>query len=146
MEDCSKKTMTTTLILQLCSILGLLISLYFLAIYQGLIKGNTALVPQKMCSKNTCSEVLKTPFARVFKVPNFTLGILYYLMIFFLTVFTLPSAVQLFITIISWLAVVFSVYLAYALVVKLKTTCVLCFVSQTINLIIAVTLLLLPQM
>lgn len=125
------------LIIQFSSFSGLLISLYFLAVYAGLIKGNKSLIPSEICSENSCVSVLQTPFSRVFKVPNFYLGIFYYLIILGGSIFGAVNQFHAMFLLVSWLVVGFSVYLAYALIFRLKTNCVLCFVSHVINLVIA---------
>jgi len=131
------------LLVQISCILGLAISLYFTAIYKGLIKGIPFLVPKKICRKNTCSEVLRTGFAHVFGPPNFVLGIFYYMLIFGTTLYALPYWGYYVMLVLTWFVVLLSVYLAHALIFRLKIPCTLCFVSHVLNLIIAVYFLLL---
>lgn len=131
--------MAATLVIAISSTLGILISLYFVAIYRGWTKGVNALVPKNVCSKNTCSAVLQTPFAHVFRVPNFYLGVVYYLVLSLMTVVAVPAWVWWSALAVSLFAVAFSLYLAYALVFRLKTNCVLCFATHIMNLVIAIT-------
>jgi len=130
--------MAFELYLQLLSVLGLIISLYFVFIYHGIAKGSNKLVPKSICSEKTCHNVLQTKFARVFKVPNFYLGIDYYLIVFISTFFDLNNLILYGLLIISWFVVLFSIYLAYSLIFKLKTACNLCFLAQIINLVIGI--------
>lgn len=90
-----------------------------------------------------CSSVLETPQARVFGVPNSLLGIAYYL--------AMPAAVGLwrFCGARGWLiaaflataaGVIFGVYLAHALLFRLRIPCRLCWTSHGINLALLVLL------
>lgn len=126
-------------ITQIASMLGLVISLYFLAIYKGWMEGNTVLVPKKVCQKDSCVSVLQSPFARVFRVQNFYLGIVYYIAVIVASVMNPPSAAQALLVILTWVVVGFSLYLAYALIVRLKVTCLLCFAAHILNVMIAIT-------
>ncbi len=117
-------------------LIGFLISLYFTAVYYGYMKGSNALLPKNICSKSSCTSVLATPFARVFKIPNFVLGMMYYVLVMIFSF----GGVGWEIILLSWFFVGFSLYLAYVLIVKLKTPCMLCYAAQTINIIIALML------
>jgi len=120
--------------------IGLVISLYFTAIYKGWMKGISFLVPKEVCSKNTCVEILKTKFAHLFVIPNFYLGIIYYLFILIsLQIFLpFPDLILYAILVIVWFVVLISVYLAYSLIFILKTNCTLCFASHLLNIVIAI--------
>lgn len=100
------------------------------------MEGSNILLPKNICSERSCTRVLATPFARVFKIPNFVLGMIYYpfIMISFFV------GVGWWIIPLSWFVVGFSLYLAYALIIKLKTHCILCYAAQIINVIIALIL------
>ena len=126
--------------LQLLSALGFLISLYFVLVYHGFTQVSNKLIPVNICSENTCNSVLETKFSKVFKFPNFYFGLVYYLVIFISTFFVLEGIVYTGFLIVSWFVVLFSAYLAYALIFKLKTNCNLCFTAQIVNLVIAVLL------
>ena len=130
--------MPYALFFQISSILGFIISLYFVFTYLGLTKPSNKLIPANVCSENSCSSVLETRFARVFKFPNFYLGLIYYSMVFISSFFVLNNLILYFFLALSWFVVLFSIYLAYALIFKLKTACNLCFIAQIINLFIAV--------
>jgi len=130
--------MVYELYFQILSILGFVISLYFLFTYLGLTKPSNKLIPSNVCSENTCLSVLETRFARVFKIPNFYLGLIYYFMVFTSSFFILSGLILYGFLIVSWFVVLFSVYLAYSLIFRLKTSCNLCFAAQIINLSIAV--------
>jgi len=126
------------ILLQISCIFGLIISIYFLLIYKGWIKGNKQLVPTKVCAKNTCGDALKTNYARVFGIPNFIFGILYYICIILLTLFAFDKIFWSIAFVVSWIVVIFSAYLAHSLIRVLKIHCLLCFTSHFINLMIAI--------
>jgi len=128
------------ILLQISCSIGLIISIYFLAIYKGWVKGNKLLVPTKVCSKNTCGDALNTSYARVFGVPNFVFGILYYICIILLTIFAFDKIFWLIAVVVSWIVVIFSAYLANSLIRVLKIHCLLCFMSHLINLTIAIAI------
>lgn len=130
--------MTNAFLVQVCSALGFLISLYFVLIYRGIVKGSKTLVPEEVCSEKKCSSLLKTVFARALGVPNFYLGVLYYVLIFSAT-FTPYLSHPLFL-ILAWWVLAFSVYLAFALMFRLKTACWLCYASHLLNIVIALSL------
>ncbi len=120
--------------LQYLGFVGLLISLYFLLVYKGFLGSSETFLPKKICSKGSCHDLLKTGFSKVFRVPNFILGIVYYTLIILYQF--LPFLKPMFAPLGVFVAL-FSIYLAYALVFKLKTSCVLCFASHIINVTIA---------
>lgn len=130
--------MDIALLIQILSMIGFGISLYFLFTYHGLAKPSNKLIPINICSKNTCHSILQTRFSKVFKIQNFYLGMVYYYIIFILSFFKLPEFILISVIVVAWLVVFFSLYLAYALIFKLKTACNLCFTAQIINLLIAI--------
>ena len=130
--------MELNLALQALGILGLLISLYFLAVYKGWIKGNEKFLPKAICSSNACHEILRTGFAAVFRVPNFVLGIFYYIVVIASTFLSLSFNLFYMLLVLSWLVMTFSLYLAYALMFELRASCTLCFASHLINICIAI--------
>ena len=127
------------LVLELSCVAGILISLYFLGIWKGLFKAHPALVPKRLCTQKTCSSLLETTYAKFFfDIPNFELGILYYFLVFNTTFFVLPYWLTVTYLVISIMVFLFSAYLFYVLVHKLKTPCALCFTAHFLNMIIMV--------
>lgn len=128
----------------LLALIGFLISFYFTMVYYRKIPSNYPLVPL-FCrmDEQTCQTVLSTPEARVFGIPNFVLGLFYYLLLVFLAFLGGLNHTFVGFDILFWLSVftvLLGVYLSYALVFKIKIRCVLCFVSHGINLLIAILL------
>jgi len=126
--------------LQLLSGTGFLISVYFWKAYRGLVHPPKSLIPPSICSENVCHGVLRTPFARIFRVPNFTIGILYYTMVFIIASFPVPLEVHYAVLGASWLVALLSLYLAWALIFKLRVNCLLCFAAHIVNVLIALLL------
>ncbi len=131
-------------LLLLLSLIGLLISLYFTLVYYERIPANYYLVP-RICrmKESTCQTVLSTGDARVFGLPNSALGILYYGIVFFITVaggWESGGFVQRFFLWVSILVVLLSFYLSYSLLYRIKIVCPLCFVSHGMNVLIALLL------
>ena len=118
---------------------GLFISLYFLLVFKGYVSGR--LIPKSICRKNYCATLLGTSYARLFDVPNFMWGIVYYIGIVLWSLGALPVGWYPLVVTASLAAAGFSVYLAYTLIVKLRVVCILCFLSHIINILIVMALL-----
>jgi uncharacterized membrane protein len=126
------------------SLIGFLISLYFTLVYYRRIPANYYLVP-RICrmKESACQTVLSTKDARLFGIPNSALGVLYYGVVFLVTVaggWQEVDAMHGFILWISILVVLLSLYLSYSLLFRIKIMCPLCFVSHAINILIALLL------
>ena len=76
----------------------------------------------------SCSKALKSNKSRIFKVHNSLLGIFYFLLII-----VLPMSIMSFSS--SFVAVLFSAYLAYQLLIQ-KNFCVICVFTYLINILI----------
>lgn len=127
------------------SLIGFLISLYFTLVYYQRIPANYYLVP-RICrmKESTCQTVLSTRDAKVLGIPNSTLGVLYYGIVFFITLVGGSDASSIANRPFLWisiLVVLLSLYLTYALLFRIKIVCPLCFVSHGINLLIALLVL-----
>ena len=133
-------------LLLLLSLIGFLISLYFTLVYYQRIPANYFLVP-RVCrmEESNCQTVLSTRDARVFGVPNFLLGLMYYLVIFLAVLLGFAGKECDALQILLWISlfvVALGFYLGYSLIFKIKTLCPLCFASHGINAIIAFLLFL----
>ena len=127
-----------------CSIVGLLISVYFTLTYYRVIRPDAMFLP-KFCrlDEATCQYLMGTRNAQILGVRNFVLGLLYYTaLIIYVGVpsFEVVISVDL-VAGISLLTVVLGVYLVYGLIAKLKTHCVLCYTSHAVNFGIFVSFL-----
>ncbi|MFT4311119.1 MAG: vitamin K epoxide reductase family protein [Candidatus Woesearchaeota archaeon] len=104
--------------------LGLLVSIYALYVSKSKKK--------MLCdlSKNiSCSKALRSKDGKIFRVHNSVLGIVYYVSLFPLKLLELNLAL----TFIASLALVFSLFLAYKLIKK-RNFCLVCIFSYLLNL------------
>ncbi len=125
------------IILVALSASGMAISLFFLAEDRKIARPSAF---ARICSPETCKSVLQTPYATIFRLKNYELGLGYYSLTFFYGIASFPQLLHLT-ALLSLLATAFSVYLAYALIFRLKTACIPCFASQLINAAIFLVLM-----
>ena len=133
-------------LLILLSVIGFFIALYFTLVYYGKIPADHFLVP-RVCrmDKSSCQIVLSTREARLFRIPNSLLGLHYYLLVIFMVLFGSShrgSLASYFLFSLSIFTVLVGLYLIYSLLFKIKIPCPLCFVSNGINILIMILLLL----
>jgi uncharacterized membrane protein len=138
--------MTVRIFIGLLSLAGLLISGYFAAVYHKLIPDVDRFVPQ-FCrlEPGACATVLETRQAKVFGVPNFDLGILFYTGL--VVSVLLPDVWKELRTMLffgSIVAVAMGFYLSYSLLFQLKVHCRLCYTSHAINFLIFFLILVTP--
>jgi len=123
----------------LCSLTGLLISLYFTLVTYRLMKPDQRFIPP-VCrlTENTCLSIVDSPQARLFGVPNSLLGIAYYLGVFSAAtgILTHSTAHNDVLLAVSTGTLLIAAYLVYALLAVLKVRCVLCFTGHILNLLI----------
>ena len=143
--------MTQVLIAAL-ALAGLVNAVYFTLAYYGRVK-KSRWVPRVLCASegSSCVTVLQTPYARVLKVPNSLLGIVYYLAILVWLPWTRAAHFQeehLWL-VLGWtcalllggaVSVVVGIYLVHALRRKLHVDCPLCYVAHAINIVLFVLL------
>ena len=147
--------MILRLIFALLSLAGLADSLYFTFAYYGRIR-KARWVPEVLCARedSSCVTVVRTPYARVFGIPNSLLGILYYLCLLvwigFLPrhlnisgqIFRPFETMGLWLLGASLLTVLLGFYLVFALRRILGVDCPLCYAAHAINLALLVLLIL----
>ncbi len=124
--------------LLLC-LLGLWISFYFTGVSYHWFPANVKWIPRFCQLKEAaCQLVIETPRAKLFGVPNsvFGIGLYLYLGLLFLG---LPLSWELAV-VLTGLAVLRSIYLAYSLLFVTRIPCPLCFTSHVINLILFIYL------
>ena len=143
------------LFIVLLSLAGLADALYFTFAYYGRIR-KARWVPEIFCARegSSCVTVVRTPYARVFGLPNSLLGIVYYLLLI-VWIVLVPrhlsvsghilrpfDALGLLLLGASLSTVVLGFYLIYALRRVLHTDCPLCYAAHAINMALFVLLLL----
>ena len=139
----------------LLSFAGLADSLYFTFAYYGRIR-KARWVPEIFCAResSSCVTVVRTPYARVFGIPNSLLGTLYYAVLLVWIgfvprhmniagqIFRPFETVGLWLLGASLLTVILGFYLVYALRRVLGVNCPLCYTAHAINVALFVLLIL----
>ena len=138
------------------SLAGLADALYFTFAYYGRVR-KLKWVPEVLCARegSSCVTVVKTPYARVFGVPNSLLGVFYYGFLIYWAELGAPVGFEAEIggeyriLRIGWLlitagavTVLLGFYLVYALRRKLGVDCPLCYAAHAINVVLCVLLIL----
>ena len=83
-----------------------------------------------------CTEVIKSKYAWTFRIaPNEVFGIVYYMVIILMTIFSFP-ALQSLLVVGSFLVAAFSVYLTYTQLFVLKRFCEWCLAANGVNVIL----------
>ncbi|SRR2546426_869903 len=122
-----------------CSLTGLLLSLYFTLVTYRLMKPDQRFIPP-VCrmSGDSCLSIVDSPQARLFGVPNSLLGIVYYLGVLLAAIGGVLPSTMLYkgLIAVSICTVLIGMYLMYSLLAVLKVRCVLCFTGHILNLLI----------
>jgi uncharacterized membrane protein len=127
----------------LCSAGGLYVCSYFALVFYDVIAPDAKYVPRScQLDAQTCQSVIRHPDARILGAPNFMLGIPYYVVMVVVAFVDVPRFVHVIALCVSWGTVVLATYLVHSLYVKVKIICPLCLVSHSLNLIIAILLML----
>jgi uncharacterized membrane protein len=117
-------------------LLGLAISLFFTLVYYGKMRADAPSVP-KLCrlENSSCQELIRMKEAHLFGLPNFVIGLCFYLALLVFSFLPEGAAPLLERTLVlaSGGAVTIGIFLSYVLVVRLRTNCILCFASHLIN-------------
>lgn len=126
------------------SFVGLLISLYFSLVYRGVLRSDSNIIPSFCRMDNdSCLSIIKTREARIIGVPNFYLGILFYLAVLATALFPdLSFWILDSLKVASGFTVFVGIVLSYSLLFVIRKKCVLCFTAHVINLLLFIFLLL----
>lgn len=135
----------TDAVIVVCSVVGILVSSYFTLVYYRLLKPDAVFIPP-VCRMDaaTCQRIMEKRDAKLLGVPNFIVGLLYYsgLLFYIFSGSHSGSMTMLHLaTFAAFFTVVLGVYLIYALRIKLRIHCVLCYTSHACNFIILIALL-----
>jgi uncharacterized membrane protein len=119
------------------SILGFANALYFVLVAYRVMRPDARWLP-RVCRMDdrTCASILETRYARVLGLPNALYGVLWYVAagtaaLVALATGRLPAPAALLGG--SALAAAVSVYLAWALLYRLRVVCPLCFFGHGVN-------------
>lgn len=118
---------------------GLIVSIYFTLAYYGRVRSE-GVIPS-VATEGVCLSILDTPYSHVIGLPNSLFGIGYYTLVILSAGYRLISGEWTGLALLAALslfAALLSLYLAWALLFKVRAVCPLCFLSQAINIILAV--------
>ena len=135
--------MVERIFIGLLALAGFLISLYFTVVHRKPIPAIERYVPT-VCRIDpaTCASLLATPEARLFGIPNFHLGLLFYTgLIGSVLLSNVWRQLHLMLFLGSLVTVLMGGYLTYVLLVRWKVRCTLCLASHAINLLMFLLLL-----
>jgi uncharacterized membrane protein len=138
----------------LLSLAGLADALYFTLAYYGRIR-KARWVPEIFCARedSSCVSVVRTPYARVFGVPNSLLGAVQYVLLMSWIIFVPRhlsvsghilrpfETLGLLLLGTTLSSVVLGFYLIHALRRVLHTHCPLCYAAHAINIALFVLLI-----
>lgn len=126
------------------SLVGLINATYFTLAFYGWIEASR-LVPRPLCrtDESGCLSVIRTPYARIFGLPNSLLGMGFYLAVMAgLPFMSAHSALRMALLAAGGLVFLVGIYLIYALRVRLRASCPLCYVAHGVNTAILVLMIL----
>ncbi|MFC2075214.1 vitamin K epoxide reductase family protein [Bdellovibrionota bacterium] len=127
----------------IASSLGLYISTYVSMVYFGLISPKSwwMLPFLRLGDESVCDQVVRSEYGTFFKIPNAAIGYFYYLLIAFISLKAFTAGGTLYILsvlVLSGLVLLFSFYLIWALIFRVKQRCVICYTAHFLNLVIFV--------
>ena len=120
-------------IIQLLAIIGFLLSCYLLYIDKKIKQDKNY---QPLCDISdtiSCTKAFKSKWGKTFGIANWVYGLLFYAFVFVATFISIQLI--FFLAIFS---VLISFYLAYVLHFKLKTVCLVCYLTYTVNILLLV--------
>lgn len=127
------------------ALIGLANAIYFIGVTHRLFAPDASWIPRvSRMSEDTCARIVDTPYARVFGLSNAAYGAAWYLIVAGLGTRLILGGTLPFCGLLIVLAagtVLFSVYLAWALIQRLEVRCPLCFLGHGLNTLILVELL-----
>lgn len=85
----------------------------------------------------SCTKPIKSKYAKMIGVPNALVALAFYAVIFFLALFDQTNLIL----ILSAVATLISIYLAYILFTQIKSTCVLCITGYIINILLLLSVI-----
>ena len=117
--------------------LGALNATLFLFVSHGLVRADARWLPP-VCRMDaaTCRSILTTRYARLFGLSNAAYGLVWYAVAAGAGVFVVTGVVPpacLALQLVAGVTVLVSLYLAWALLARLRTPCTLCFAGHAIN-------------
>jgi uncharacterized membrane protein len=126
------------------SLLGMVNAVAFTLAYYRVIPRSALSLPV-ICDiqGHVCGDVLDSPYARVFLLPNSAYGIAFYAIWIAWAAAGMPTAWAGLVLAATAASFAMSVYLAWALIFRVKVICRLCFAGHGINALLFAQALLL---
>ena len=124
------------------SLVGLINATYFTLAFYGWVEASS-MIPGSLCRKyeGGCLSVIRTPYGRIFGLPNSLLGMGFYLSLLAGIHFAADqAAIRMVLVALSGIVFLVGLYLIYALRVHLRARCPLCYLAHGINAAILVLL------
>lgn len=137
--------MVIAIVVMVLGLVGLLDSVYYTLIHYGYMSLGSPLVPI-ICDKQAgaCRTVATSSWASLLGMPNSIFGIGYYLLAMLAAGVRMKAGEWPYhnaLKVISIAAAFFSIYLAWALMFRVRALCPLCITAQAINVILAAVFL-----
>jgi uncharacterized membrane protein len=125
------------------TLIGMVNALAFTLAYYRIIPRRALALPAICDVKgHICGDVLDSPYARLFVLPNSAYGVAFYALWIAWLAAGAPAAWAWLVLAASAASFAASVYLAWALVYRMKVICRLCFIGHGVNAgLLAVALL-----
>ena len=124
------------------SLAGLINATYFTLEFYGWVEASS-LIPGSLCRTDDtgCLSVIRTSYGRIFRLPNSLLGMGFYLSLLAGIHFAADqAAIRMVLVALSGIVFLVGLYLIYALRVRLRARCPLCYLAHGINAAILVLL------
>jgi uncharacterized membrane protein len=90
--------------------------------------------------EGSCASLARRPEGRLAGLPNWVIGLAYYLAVTAALVMPAPGAIGEVVVLASWVSVAAGLYLVHALVVRIRVSCPVCFLAHAVNAALALTL------
>tara|TARA_Y100000310_G_scaffold325900_1_gene390100 strand:- start:823 stop:1197 length:375 start_codon:yes stop_codon:yes gene_type:complete len=115
--------------IKILAFIGILLSIYTISIERNLKKDKKYKAACDISDKISCTKTFSSKYAHLFILPNALYGIMFYIILLFLTNITI-------IFYLSLIAVVGSLALAYVQIFKTKIFCLVCTSIYIVNLLL----------
>ena len=120
------------MIIQTIAIIGLLLSLYSYYVEIRIKKNHHYKALCDITDTVSCSKVVNSKYSKIFDgFSNSLAGVLFYIVIFFLSFYNLSYVLYL-----SALSIIASLYLGYVQYFKIKGICIVCSSVYIVNIIL----------
>ena len=92
----------------------------------------------------SCGSLLQTKQAKLFGIPNYILGIVFYLFALGVAILTPmdPGAIYWALVLVTTGTVFIGAFLIFSLIFTLRTNCLLCYMTHVVNFLLLATLIL----